>query len=275
MPEDSAPATQSPTLGEALGEYLKTLKPEQRRIQEVYLRKYVKHAGETTSLDSLSGSRIESYALDRIPSSDPNAPEHVAALKAWFQYLKKKDYTPGNFGIHIRVPKAAGRATGAKQVRVEEAPIEMTPDGLEQLRAELAELEQRKTETIQAVEIARQDGDLRENAPYHAAREQLSFTQARISQIESSLKRAVTIDHRDIGDRSSVGSHVTVTRLDNGQSTTYQLVSAREANARERRISVESPVGKELLGRRVGEDVSVATPSGSVIQYSINEIRQP
>lgn len=273
MAEDSAPSTTpSLTLGEALGEYLKSLKPEQRRTQESHLWKYVRDTGESRPLEFLSGSRIESYAAERIRGSDPNAPEHVAALKAWFQYLKKKGHTEQNFGIHIRVPKGAARSSGPRQVRVEDAPIEMTAEGIEKLKEELHGLEQSRQETISAVELARQDGDLRENAPYHAAREELSFTQQRISELEDALKRAVTVG-RGGGDSSTVGSRVTVTRLDKGIQETYQLVSAQEANARERRISVESPVGRELLGKKAGDQVSVSTPSGSVIDYSIEDVK--
>lgn len=267
--EPEAPARPT-TLGDALGEYLRSLKPDLRRAQEPYLRKYVEYQSESFLVGDLKGSRVESYALDTIRGSDPNAPDRVTALKAWFQYLKKKNYTSENFGVHVRVPKAPGRPAGARQVRVEEAPLEMTSEGIVNLQHELAELEERKLDTIRAIEVARQDGDLRENAPYHAAREQLSFTQQRMTQIENALKRAIAVDKSE-DDRSAVGSRVTVTRLDKGTQDTYQLVGAREANARERRISVESPVGRELLGKRVGDQVSVETPSGS-ITYRIETI---
>src|SRR5450830_1398066 len=85
------------TLGEALREYLDSLKPEQRAMQENYVRKYVEHAGEQTPIDALSGSRVESYAEAQIRAADPNAPERVFALKQWFQFLKKKNYTAQNF----------------------------------------------------------------------------------------------------------------------------------------------------------------------------------
>ncbi|HXU23861.1 MAG TPA: transcription elongation factor GreA [Tepidiformaceae bacterium] len=258
------------TLGEALREYLQGLKPEARAAQENYVRKYVEHAGESTSIASLTGSRVESYAEAQIRSADPNAPERVAALKAWFQYLKKKGYAGQNFGIHIRVRRVAGRNSG-QQVRIEQTPIEMTADGLEARKKELQDLKATRPAIVEAIALAREDKDFRENAPLQAAREQLGMTDGRIKQLESDLKRAVVVE-RTSEDISSMGSTVTVTRIDTDKQATFTLVGGREANATEKKISIESPVGRELLGRRVGEQVSVVVPSG-VVQYRVDEIK--
>ncbi len=260
------------TMGDALNEYLLTLKPEQRRTHEPYVRKYVEYAGESQVIADLRGSRVESYSEAQIRSSDPNAPERVAALKAWFQFLKKKDYAIANYGINIRARRPIGKSVATSGPRSADTPIEMTADGLHILQKEMAELEVQKVELIKAIDIARQDGDLRENAPYHAAREALAFASQRHRQIETSLKRAVVVE-RTGDDRSAVGSTVTVTNLDLEKSFDYQLVSAREANAIECKISVESPVGKQLLGRRAGEEVAVTTPRGAV-RFRIEAVAQ-
>ena len=139
-----------------------------------------------------TGSLVESYAETR-SACDTDAPRRVEALKAWFQFLKKKNYTTANFGVNIRVRRTGGRA-GASAVRIEEAPIEMTADGIEQLKRELSVIESKVPDLVKAIEIARSDGDLRENAPYHAAREALAFTNDRKQRIETSLKRAVVVD---------------------------------------------------------------------------------
>ena len=122
----------------------------------------------------------------------------------------------------------------------------MTADGLEALKRELSEIESKVPDLVKSIELARSDGDLRENAPYHAAREALAFTNDRKQRIETSLKRAVLVDSsgRDEG-LAALGSMVTVTHIERDRQETYQLVSSREANARERRISVESPVGQK------------------------------
>ncbi|MFN0095433.1 MAG: transcription elongation factor GreA [Dehalococcoidia bacterium] len=266
--QEVAPASPV-TLGEALAEYINTLKAEQRRTHEFYVRKYVEHHGDGHLVMMITSSRVESYAEAQIRSSDPNAPERVAALKAWFQFLKKREYTPANLGVHIRVRKSGMRA-GSLGLRPEEAPIEMTAEGLETLKREREVLTEQRPALVQAIEIARSDGDLRENAPYHAAREALAFAEQRARQVDNALKRAIIVE-RDNEDRTSVGSTVTVLDLDDEREQKYILVSAREANAAERKISVESPVGKQLLNRRVGEEVVVATPRGEK-RYRIERI---
>ena len=193
----------------------------------------------------------------------------MAALKGFFQYLKKKEYTPKNYGVSIRVRRVAGR-TSASAVRIEQAPIEMTADGIDGLRAELDELLGQRSELVRAVEMARSDGDLRENAPYHAAREALGFHEQKIKELEVALGRAVVVEASD--EKTTVGSTVSVVDLTTGKSHEWKLVGAREANAGQQRISVESPVGKQLLGRRQGEEVAVETPGGVRRQFRIEGI---
>lgn len=274
MTVESEPGSQPyVTLGMAYREYLQTLKPGQRAAVETYIRKYVEFQGEGHPVAALSGSHVESYAVSQIRPSDPNAPDRVLALKAWFQFLKKREYTPANYGVNIRVPRASanGRSgSTAVTVQRQETPIEMTADGLAALKREYAELEEQRPRLIQAIEVARSDGDLRENAPYHAAREALAFHQQRMAKLEESIRRAVIVDRIDTGF-ATIGSTVRVTNLEDNREATYTLVSAREANAAERKISVESPVGKELLGRRKGDEVAVSTPRGE-IRFRIDEV---
>ncbi|MFN0147406.1 MAG: GreA/GreB family elongation factor [Dehalococcoidia bacterium] len=252
------------TLGEAANEYILSLKPEIRRYQEPFIRKYIEYAGEGSAISSLSGSRVESYAEAQIRTSDPAAPDRVAALKAWFQFLKKREYTTTNFGVNVRAKRTPGRSNVGGSLKRDESPIEMTADGIAALEEELKAIGEQHIDLIKAVEIARSDGDLKENAPYHAAREALAFTMNRKKQIEEAMRRAVLVEKRDADGRSAVGSTVNVTNLAEDRTFEYILVNAREANAAERKISVDSPVGKQLLGRRPGDEVAVATPRGEV-----------
>jgi len=260
------------TLGQALAEYLQSIKNEQRRIYERYIRSYVDDTGETTLLSSLTLSHVELYAETRIKVTDPAAPEKVAALKAWFQYLKKKEYTDVNYGTVIRPRRVASRAIGgvATATRSPEAPLEMTAEGIAALQSQMELLDGQRSELVVSMEQARQDGDLRENAPYHAAKEQIALVDDQRRKIDAALRRAVVVD-RSEDDRAQVGSTVTVTNLEDDRQFEYRLVGAREANATDRKISVESPVGKQLLGRRPGEEVSVQTPRGQ-IQYRVERV---
>ena len=263
----------SGTFMEAFREYMKSLKPDQQHAQETYIRRCVEHFGEETQIASLTGSRIEQFAETQIRAADPNAQERVTALKQYFQFIRKRGYAAENFGIHIRVRRpAGGRAANAQQVRLEEAPMEMTREGVETRKGKLSELQDRRPDVLRAIATAREDKDFRENAPLQAAREELAMIDGQVKQLEMELKRSVVVEQTS-NDLSSMGSQVNVTRLDTGKVETFILVGGREANAKERKISVESPVGKELLGKRAGDEVEVTVPSGK-IPYRIDAIIQ-
>src|SRR3970282_918434 len=178
MSDQSAPTSGvGVTLGEAFQEYLNSLKTEQRNSQRTYVWKCVEHFGDDLPVRALSGSRVESYAESQISPSDPSAPEQVAALKSWFQFLKKRNFTDQNFGVHIRVRRPHGRAAGeVTRVRAEEALVEMTAEGHEALKRELQELNSQTPDLVKAIALAREDKDFRENAPLDDAREALAFS---------------------------------------------------------------------------------------------------
>lgn len=129
------------------------------------MRKYIEHVGSEVPLSFLSGARVESYAEYQIRSSDPKAQERVESLKNWFQFLKKRGYVQVNYGIHIRVRRAVGRSSGAAQVRIEQTPIEMTAEGLATLKREMEEVSSQRAGLVDAIAVAREDKDFRENAP--------------------------------------------------------------------------------------------------------------
>lgn len=140
--------------------------------------------------------------------------------------------------------------------------IPVTRDGHAKLLEELEHLVTvRRPEIIRAVATAREEGDLRENAGYAAARNDQGFIEGRIRDIESILKRIEIIDEDAVssdGSLVTIGSTVTIT-ID-GEEEIYTIVGAVEANPNEGRISNESPFGRALLGRRVGDSVDIKTP---------------
>ncbi len=140
--------------------------------------------------------------------------------------------------------------------------IPVTLDGHAKLLEELEHLVTvRRPEIIRAVANAREEGDLRENAGYDAARNDQGFIEGRIRDIESILKRIDIIDEDAVSaDGSLVTIGATVTITIDGDDETYTIVGAVEANPNEGRISNESPFGKALLGKRVGDSVDIKTP---------------
>ena len=147
----------------------------------------------------------------------------------------------------------------------------MTLKGAEKLRAELDYLKYtRRPEVINAIAEARAHGDLKENAEYHSAREQQSFLEGRIKELEAKLGNAHVIDITNIDNTGKVifGVTVTVLNLDNEKKTTYQIVGEDEADLKEGKISVLSPIARALIGHYVDEEVYVKTPNGET-PYSI------
>jgi transcription elongation factor GreA len=137
----------------------------------------------------------------------------------------------------------------------------ITADGLRELKAEVEELEgPKRKEIAERIKTARELGDLKENADYHAAREEQSFLEGRIQTIEAVLRGAEVVAAPSVGAGIGLGSTVTVEA--DGEEVTYQLVSSSEAHPGSGRISVASPVGKALLGHAAGDEVVVRTPQG-------------
>ena len=139
----------------------------------------------------------------------------------------------------------------------------MTPGGHAALEVELKHLKTvERPEIIQAIAVARDHGDLSENAEYHAAKERQGQVEATISDIEDKLSRAQVIDPADLsGDKVVFGS--TITLLDeNDKPITYQIVGEAEADAKKGKLSYSSPLGRALIGKKVDEEVEVTVPSG-------------
>ena len=150
----------------------------------------------------------------------------------------------------------------------------MTVEGEAALRAELERLKkQDRPQVIEAIAEAREHGDLKENAEYHAAREQQGFIEGRIQDIESKLSTAQVIDISAMpqGDRVIFGSNVTILNLDTDEQVTYRIVGDDEANVKEGKISYQSPIARGLISKEVGDVVVVKTPGGDV-EYEIDDV---
>lgn len=148
----------------------------------------------------------------------------------------------------------------------------LTPEGKAKLEAELAELTTNgRKELADRLKNAISMGDLSENADYHKAKEDQGFMEGRIQEIEAILKTSEVIKEKAKYDDVALGARVTIKEADYPEET-YHLVGRNEANPREGKISHKSPIGKALLGHRVGETVEAQLPSGSTIQLEILKI---
>ena len=135
---------------------------------------------------------------------------------------------------------------------------------MDALTDELESLKGQRPKIASELRDAMADKDFRENAPLDAAREAQGQLEARIRELENTLRHAVVLDERVTGDAAKVGSNVAISNVSTGARFTYLLVSSREARPTAGRLSVESPVGMAVLGRRSGDEFDVQTPSGTV-----------
>jgi len=143
--------------------------------------------------------------------------------------------------------------------------VPMTLEGLKSLEEELQRLKAvERPRIIAAISEARAHGDLSENAEYHAAKEQQGLNEARVAEVEDKINRAEVIDTSKLsGDTIKFGATVTLTDEDSGDKVTYTIVGDTEANLRDRKISISSPIGRALIGKSKGESVDVTTPKGT------------
>lgn len=145
--------------------------------------------------------------------------------------------------------------------------IPMTVRGAELLREELDFLKNvRRPQIIDAIAEAREHGDLKENAEYHAAREQQGFCEGRIQEIEGKLANAQIINVTKMQNNGKVifGATVSLVNIDTDEEVTYRIVGDDEANIKEGLISVNSPIARGLIGKEIDDSVTISTPGGKV-----------
>ena len=154
-------------------------------------------------------------------------------------------------------------------------PIPMTVEGAASLREELAHRKSvMRPEITEAIAEARAHGDLKENAEYHAAREQQSFNEGRIQEIEGKLADAQVIDLSKIppGEKVIFGVTVSMLNVETDEITTYKIVGEDEADLKQGKLSVMSPIARALIGKQLGDVVMVKTPGGDH-EYEIDEVK--
>lgn len=143
--------------------------------------------------------------------------------------------------------------------------IYVSREGLEKLKADLVEMNQRRMKVADAIEHARSLGDLKENAEYHSAKEEQAMLHAKISDVEDKISRAAILEEQDIDtSRAYMGASVRVLNTKTKKELTYTLVSPVEADMANGKISTASPVGKAMLGKAVGEEATATVPAGEL-----------
>lgn len=141
--------------------------------------------------------------------------------------------------------------------------VPMTPAGAQKLKEQLQRLREERPKISREIEVAREHGDLSENAEYHAAKERQGMIEAHIKDLEDKISRAEVIDPTKLsGDRVQFGATVEIFNIDTEDETKYQIVGADESDIDAGTISVTAPLARALIGKEVGDEISVDLPGG-------------
>ncbi len=248
------------TLAEALEAYLASASPKATPYAHQELHRFSRALGTDRDIESLNPPDVAAYA-EAVVRAGGDIHGRLSPVKAFLTAAKKKGYSTHSLATHVKIPRATVKAVVAAARAREE--IQMTEEGLSNLRAELAGLKGGREEKVEAIRIAAMDKDFRENAPLDAAREMHSHAESRIKELDETLRRAVVVDKAASGERRvRVGSRVTLHDLESDRSVKYTLVDSAEADPSGGKISVVSPVGAAVMGTIVGDEVAVRAPNG-------------
>jgi transcription elongation factor GreA len=262
-----------PTIGEVASLFLAGLDNTTRKTSQPVIMRFVAWYGREKPLVKMTAPEVASYA-EQMSRAEVDYSGKLALVRAFIRFTHNKGWLKNNMAIHLKATKK--KSLPARR-RPKAQPLAETKQGLEEMNQELAKLKEKRLKTIGDIRIAAADKDFRENAPFHAAREQLSLIEGRIRELEAKLKLVVVIEENNIGEvnrkeiRIGVGDSVLLHDITSGQKLSYVIVSPREVNPSKGKISSASPVGKTIIGCSIGEEVEITTPAAK-LRYRIEQI---
>ena len=256
---------------DAVTEYVITIPDSKKRMVHPELTKFARWIGPNITLESLRPSDISPYSETFGASASDTNKQRVAAVKDFLNYVKKKGYIEISLAPHIRVKKPAINKTKSA-TRRRDTEVQITQQGYDEMVNRLDQLRVETVRLAEEIERAAASGDVRENSPLEAARENQGMVQAQINRLESTLKVATIIDESErVSDHVQIGSWVRLAKGGTDMTVDYQIVAANEANPLRNKISDISPVGSAILGGKLGDEVTVKAPAGEQ-KFTINAI---
>ncbi|MBM2810260.1 MAG: greA [Chloroflexi bacterium] len=260
-------------LGQAISKYLTAVPVSDREATARELGRFARWVGGDKPIDNIAPLEVAKYQ-EQFPESSVDVNRRLEPVKVFLTSLKTQKLTAANLGAHIRLRRPSARQRGRGDIRPEPETVLVTEEGFARLTSELEHLE---TDIRPAVtddlRRAAADKDFRENAPYDAAKQELSKIQTRINDIRRTLASASIY----VGNSTEVvdlGTTVTLHSLLDDEEVVYMIVGPGEVSARDGKISMQSPLGSALVERRAGDVVEVQTPMGSHTYRVVNIARR-
>ena len=269
------------TVKEAIKDYIKSerdrnAKAKEKAVgEECFVQAYMalehftgEHGIESKTVSGMNAPDVARYA-ERENLKGADAELRLRHVKDFLDYLKKRGLHEKSLRGHVKIRPVAKGEKQTATVGVQ--AVEVTESGLDARKKELEDLKAQRPEIIAAIRTAAADKDYRENAPLDVAREEQGKVEARIRELEEEIRRAEVVETSS-GSRAGVGARVSLHGLDDGTTKAYTLVDPIEANPSEGKLSIKSPVGEAVVGKRKGNQVTIKTPSGGERRYRIEDI---
>jgi len=264
----------SVTLGEAVAKYLAIIPDEKKNAAQQEINNFIRwYGGREKTMDSLEGSAVGSYA-ERLARTDAACIQKLDLVRGFLTYAHKQQWCRDNLSVSIRVvkkTKTKSSASSSKKKGQKKEPSYMTQQAFDGIQVELKTLQEKRLVVIEDVKRAAADKDFKENAPYHAAREQKSMLDGKIMELDELITTAVIIEENQNTNTVCIGSTVVLQDMISGKELRYTLVGPREVNPAKGKISGVSPVGKAVLGKCPGDTFEVTVPSGK-LQFQLKKI---
>ena len=263
---------QNPSLGESAGRFLANLSPGERESSQREVYRFVRWYGQERPFAGFTAHEIANYA-ERLSLSDTDYSRKLELIRAFLVYAKKEGWSKTNLATHLKTKKAkAGKRASATSSLPK--TVSLTRQGYTELEAELAALKDKRYELIEEIRKAAADKDFRENAPLHAAREQRGHVEGRIMELEETLKLATIIgEEKKPARKAGIGNSIVLCDMASGEEMRYMIVDPREVDPIQGKISIASPIGKALIGKREGVVVEITAPAGK-LRYQIKRVER-
>ncbi len=264
--------SQSLSLGEAAGRFIASLPSEERSRSQQEVYKFVRWYGWERPFAGLAEPEVANYAV-RLSSSDTDYAKKLELVRAFLIHAKKAGWSKTNLATHLKTKRGKTRVRSLGRHSLTET-VSLTQQGYAELETELAALKTKRSQVIDEIRRAAADKDFRENAPLEAAREKGGHIEGRIRGLEETLRSATIIGGRqEVVLKVGIGDSVILRDLVSGEELRYKIVSPREVDPVQGRISSVSPIGKAIIGQHQGDVVGVATPAGR-LRYQIEHVER-
>lgn len=261
---------QNPSLGEAATVFLATLPPKEGEAAQQPVYQFVRWYGAERPFAQLTPRQVADYAA-QLSSLHTSYLSHIETVRAFLAYARKQGWNKASLAAQLK-PKKAKSGLSSPSRRNLPPPTSLTQPGYDKLKAEIAGLKVRRVKATEEIRRAAADKDFRENAPLDAAREEKSYIEGRLMELEALLKSATIIDEKQKNTpKVSVGNSIVLRDEDSGEELRYTIVSPREVDPTGGKISSQSPIGKAVVGRVQGDTVEITAPVGK-LRYRLVQI---